>query len=1815
RQACRWTSPLSSCSEVQYYGVTWKPAAQTVELKGIRSDFILRMDFEGKAVRSTSTVESAKMIASNGVSAAFSDIERKQVRAPSWYAEVNEGRERGDEVTAGKEFFESSQECNDRTQVLPCRVFVIVLDECACPISDVPRRVAHTLRRQVAEKLEQRDRHGVIEAGAVGPRISAPALFKLMASSRSNLPAANDTVSPASIGAVDSAAIRSAFIGDAPARPMEQTLSATNRRLSTTSGAARRRFNEAKRAKMDGNLTSSRGQRFCREGFGAIGCRLGGAAPCAGHCIKGATDNGSRLPATYTESQFPTKALSAIFQTIQLLVLWVRWRAPVVVGVICLLGRIQPPHLVTPTFWAPQGSPRAQHGAQRWLIQRFLVGFELSRCGGRGQFGGWRALLYWFLIGGGLWDVNWLGWMVCRRQCYFGGNRHRREPVSQRPSDIHFLFFLRIGVGEPLRCFRGSRRWANWWSARSGRRLAGSCLRHLGLILGRRGTERIAMGPVYRGPAWLGVHRGDVEHGLGRLGHHLPGAGERLMRVGQEHNVTDVQAAALLRSARLVLNSGLELFLDICARLIEIRRQTGRVGSMPGSGLSWLESDVQGQSSLLPNFSLSSRDCGEALARLCGLDRKQHSQAAHISAIRRCRPGRQNRWRKRSSTFLRPKCPARGSSCSNRNTFWSKLSGNTIFFLAATPSTSILSTPSSTLSKPQKGATRRTKGGHNSVPAGGAFSAPSPSRRMIQAKAGSFLCASMSSALLRRSRCSSRRLFVSTRKSGGFLAAVESFGVAVGPGPVLPIGVIRLTRATSFKALACATTVPAGSCTGSSDQLMRRTRTHPSTAWSNERLTAISGKASMSTPSTRQSPSQGRPRTLTVVSDHGVSSISPPVATHQAFGGDGGGGEGRDGVGWSGSVSSGWAGESLLVTSHESGHIGELSLRQELNSHISRHPGLGHIGKLRFQINLVRRPATHGPLEGAEQAGREAEVTLLGLLLQRLVEAVSGHGAPHTYATFHQHVTQLRIGAKPPRLADDDILLFALSGSSYVRLISNYCIWRLVGLITSGCGHCGCGGGNCWGVSGRGYLLQRFTLLTCTVRADRGVPDGLRGIQGNQAPSCTFMRKGNVLALKIPYNPCRRTQKWPTKLGAHLFLVLARNGWVVYRSCGRTLEFLKFLETIIKNFIDSSGPGRVRAARAQQQPAVAHQQHSLKRFEATEAQARPTKRCRQCYRNGQAKKTVFCCGSCEGNPGLAQPPALPTGMALRIKESLKAHLKEAIPSSCNATAVDIATSTGLMLAELMIGRPHPRGPLNQWEPKHPAPPDSLIPTATAAAFAVERYSTSWLSLEQLVDQILVSMATAMLSGPGAALGSGLRRSAGSRSSFHVLDIKLDTTELELGTSMTAGAEDGVRQRGAVTALCHTADIDVLKYSDVPHFLRHNGHIREGYTAYLSGFGCIRSVFRWTNETINIWSHLFGFGLFFLLMLVDNIIFIPLYNGTLADHLIVTGALMCFQFCMLCSSGYHTFKCHSERAFWRWLSIDQAGICVGLIGCYLPSVHFGFYCLSLWRDIYLFVSCSLCLLALYCSLQTRGHSKAFKRVLLPMYCCLAGFGTLPAVHWVYLNGGFGAPVVSLFFHKIVVVYFLAMLGLFFYVSKFPECILPGKVDYIGSSHQWWHAVVTFALLYWHNAGGEMLQYRTSSMGSCETAPTLSTSAVVKSAPRELADRKAGRPRQFPPVTVRLISHHRIFGQFPVNHSFNIVGKLVWLQLAQEIIEKVQRELVNHGLHFVHAALVRLAGNQQAEAETAAPSVGLAVHLVAKLVLGAQEVKAGLPHDVL
>ncbi|PAA57331.1 hypothetical protein BOX15_Mlig020342g1, partial [Macrostomum lignano] len=123
-----------------------------------------------------------------------------------------------------------------------------------------------------------------------------------------------------------------------------------------------------------------------------------------------------------------------------------------------------------------------------------------------------------------------------------------------------------------------------------------------------------------------------------------------------------------------------------------------------------------------------------------------------------------------------------------------------------------------------------------------------------------------------------------------------------------------------------------------------------------------------------------------------------------------------------------------------------------------------------------------------------------------------------------------------------------------------------------------------------------------------------------------------------PYSPNRRTQKWFAKLGAHFFLVLVRNGWVVFQSRGGSYDFLKFLELTIKGFIQTTGPARSRQIQAQPGTGPNRQQHLLKRLRPTGAQARPAKRCRQCYKSGRVKKTVYCCNHCQGNPGLCAVP-------------------------------------------------------------------------------------------------------------------------------------------------------------------------------------------------------------------------------------------------------------------------------------------------------------------------------------------------------------------------------------------------------------------------------------------------------------------------------------------------------------------------------------------------------------------------------------------------
>merc|ERR1712012_238332 len=162
-------------------------------------------------------------------------------------------------------------------------------------------------------------------------------------------------------------------------------------------------------------------------------------------------------------------------------------------------------------------------------------------------------------------------------------------------------------------------------------------------------------------------------------------------------------------------------------------------------------------------------------------------------------------------------------------------------------------------------------------------------------------------------------------------------------------------------------------------------------------------------------------------------------------------------------------------------------------------------------------------------------------------------------------------------------------------------------------------------------------------------------------------------------------------------------------------------------------------------------------------------------------------------------------------------------------------------------------------------------------------------------------------------------------------------------------------------------------------------------------------------------------------------------------------------------------CHSERACKRWLALDLAGISVGLIGCYIPGVHFAFYCLSVWRDVYLLTVVVLFGAVLMFQTTARFLSSQwfYRRIIL--YIGLVSYGVVPTIHWVVLNGGLNSQMVQVFLPKVTVMYFLAFTAFMFYFTKTPERCLPGRFDYVGSSHQIWHVIVVLTFLWWHQAG--------------------------------------------------------------------------------------------------------------------------------------------------
>jgi len=264
----------------------------------------------------------------------------------------------------------------------------------------------------------------------------------------------------------------------------------------------------------------------------------------------------------------------------------------------------------------------------------------------------------------------------------------------------------------------------------------------------------------------------------------------------------------------------------------------------------------------------------------------------------------------------------------------------------------------------------------------------------------------------------------------------------------------------------------------------------------------------------------------------------------------------------------------------------------------------------------------------------------------------------------------------------------------------------------------------------------------------------------------------------------------------------------------------------------------------------------------------------------------------------------------------------------------------------------------------------------------------------------------------------------------------------------------------------TAKLKLYKIDEVDRYQRSNPYITSGYRHRLNALDCVKSALRLHNETVNIWTHLAGFLVFSALLIRDA--WLPV---TLADWLVLAAVLVCYQACMILSSLFHTFTCHSEHVSQRCLCLDLAGISLAVLASYLSGVYYAFWCNPGWRDFYLLTVAGMFLVAAGAQLHPKFSSEAYFRLRLSLFTGWAAYGLVPTAHWLALNGGLSSddPVVLSILARILLMYAICAVALIFYLARLPERLLPGWVDIIGHSHQWWHVLIFAALLFWHRTG--------------------------------------------------------------------------------------------------------------------------------------------------
>ncbi|KAI9009840.1 hemolysin-III related-domain-containing protein [Gaertneriomyces semiglobifer] len=260
----------------------------------------------------------------------------------------------------------------------------------------------------------------------------------------------------------------------------------------------------------------------------------------------------------------------------------------------------------------------------------------------------------------------------------------------------------------------------------------------------------------------------------------------------------------------------------------------------------------------------------------------------------------------------------------------------------------------------------------------------------------------------------------------------------------------------------------------------------------------------------------------------------------------------------------------------------------------------------------------------------------------------------------------------------------------------------------------------------------------------------------------------------------------------------------------------------------------------------------------------------------------------------------------------------------------------------------------------------------------------------------------------------------------------------------------------------------VSLTDMPDWFIDNVYILRGYRRITNSYrGCIKSLTYIHNETANIFTHMIGAIGFIILAHTFYSFLTTSVESTTRGDLVVVGLFFLGAIaCLGLSTVFHTCACHSRKVAAIWLRGDYVGIVTLIMGSFVPSVYYGFFCNPNLQILYLSVIVVFGITTICVTVSPKFFAPRYRLLrtglfvsmamtgVVPLSHALAKYGTLMTRHAISMGSLLSSGAV----------YFM---GAIVYATRIPERWAPGRFDIWGHSHQIFHVlVVTAAVIHYY-----------------------------------------------------------------------------------------------------------------------------------------------------